>query len=98
MEFFFSNFKDKQIDSCSSESVFGLLDEQIPTYKLRADTAYSQTNLDWIKAPFKFNEQEISELSNEQIQLTLDYFSKLRFVFKINDVLFNDKILFASKF
>jgi hypothetical protein len=66
--------KKEQNDFCLSESVFGLLDEETPTYKLRADTAYSQVNIDWIKAPFKFNEQEISELSNEQIQLTLDYF------------------------
>ena len=55
-------------------------ESKIPIYKLRADTTSTTTNNnnnnDWIRAPSYFDEQQLSELTNEQIQFTLDYFSK----------------------
>ena len=73
-------------DICTSENlpeveVFSLLDEKLPAYKLRADSIFSHSNCDWIKAPLYFDEQQISELTNEQIQFTLDYFSNYIFAF-----------------
>lgn len=49
-------------------------ESKIPIYKLRADN--NNNNNDWIRAPSYFDEQQLSELTNEQIQFTLDYFSK----------------------
>lgn len=76
-------------DICSSDNlaeveVISLLDEKIPTYKLRADTVFSHSNCDWIRAPLYFDEQQISQLTNEQIQLTLDYFSNYILFFLMN--------------
>lgn len=69
------------LDICSSNNlaevdVISLLDEKLPQYKLRADTIFSHSNSDWIRAPLYIDESEISELTNEQIAFTLDYFSK----------------------
>lgn len=55
--------------------MFSHLDENIPTYKLRADNA-SESNRNWIQAPLYFDEEAIRELTDEQIQTTLDYFSE----------------------
>ena len=61
------------------------MDEEttIPIYKLRADQQENLTSknnnnniCDWIKAPALYiDEQEISELTYDQIRFTLDYFS-----------------------
>jgi hypothetical protein len=59
------------------------LDEEttIPIYNLRAEqenlTSKNNNNIcDWIKAPALYiDEQEISELTYDQIRFTLDYFS-----------------------
>lgn len=66
-------------DICSSDNiaevdVISLLDEKIPQYKLRADTIFSHSNCDWIRAPLYIDENEVNELTNEQIAFTLDYF------------------------
>lgn len=66
-------------DICTSENlaevdVSSLLGEYIPHYKLRADNNLPSSNSDWIQAPLYFDEEAISELTNEQIQTTLDYF------------------------
>ncbi|RNA00672.1 Trafficking kinesin-binding [Brachionus plicatilis] len=68
-------------DICSSDNiaevdVISLLDEKLPKYKLRADTIFSHSNCDWIKAPLYIDQNELAELTNEQIAFTLDYFSE----------------------
>jgi hypothetical protein len=46
------------------------------TYRLRAE-ALNNNHTDWVQPPLYINEQEISELTSEQIKFTLDYFSKI---------------------
>lgn len=48
--------------------------EEVPIYKLRADPENPSQSCDWIKGPHCFDEQQISELTSEQIKVTLDYF------------------------
>ena len=51
--------------------------DQLKLYKLRAETKSSSstaTTCDWVRPPHYFDEEAIRDLSNEQIQLTLDYF------------------------
>jgi len=50
-------------------------DQEVPKYKLRAQPA-AETDYDWVRAPQFFDEEQISQLTNEQIKTTLDYFSK----------------------
>jgi hypothetical protein len=81
-------------------------DEKPPSYKLRANeekfsssintntNANNNHNCDWIRAPSYFDEQQISELTNEQIQFTLDYFSKQ----KINKYIFLFSLLLPFLF
>lgn len=66
-------------DSISKIDFISLLDESLPQYNLRANTIFSQSNYDWIKAPFYIEENEIKELTNQQILFTLEYFSKYLF-------------------
>lgn len=71
-------------------------EEKIPNYRLRADTEFSlnnttttsTNNCDWVRAPSYFDEQQISELTNEQIQFTLDYFSKINIYILLHSLIF----------
>ncbi len=48
--------------------------EEIPYYRLRTESLNTYKNSHWIKAPSKFLLDQ--QLTNDQIKLTLDYFSK----------------------
>lgn len=50
-------------------------DQAAPLYQLRPKPA-TDVDYDWIRAPQFFDEEQISQLTNEQIKTTLDYFSK----------------------
>ncbi len=63
-------------DSLAEVDLFSLINDNLPLYKLRADTLFTHSNSDWIEAPLYVDEQEISELTNEQIKYTLDYFCR----------------------
>ncbi|KAK6637420.1 hypothetical protein RUM44_007837 [Polyplax serrata] len=73
---------------CSGEEIpeveiISLLEEQIPRYKLRADTLTQFSgyeNEDWfIPAPALKPEEQSTPLSPDQIRETLNYFSKYFF-------------------
>ena len=58
--------------------ILSLLEEQIPKYKLRADTITDfrgYDNEDWIQTPLIPLDDDL-ELTTEQIEETLKYFSK----------------------
>ena len=69
---------------CSGEEIpeveiISLLEEQIPRYKLRADTLTQFTgyeNQDWFIPAPALKPDKQSVLSPEQIRETLNYFSK----------------------
>ena len=69
------------IDICISDNIaevdlFSIINDNLPLYKLRADTLFTHNNSDWVEAPLYVDEDSIGELTNEQIKHTLDYFSK----------------------
>ncbi|CAF0763644.1 unnamed protein product, partial [Didymodactylos carnosus] len=53
--------------------VISLINETLPRYTLRADTEFSCSNQDFIQTPI-INSSDIEGFSNQEIQLTLDYF------------------------
>lgn len=58
--------------------ILSLIEEQIPKYRLRADTITNfcgYDNQDWIQTPLIPIDEDL-ELSNDQIQETLKYFGK----------------------
>ncbi|KFO33300.1 Trafficking kinesin-binding protein 1 [Fukomys damarensis] len=65
-------------DVCNSTDlpeveIISLLEEQLPHYKLRADTIYGYDHDDWLHTPLISPEASIS-LTTEQIEETLKYF------------------------
>lgn len=64
------NEDDYDVERCNNEE-----EQSTVSYKLRASLATDADN-DWIRAPKFFDEEQISQLTNEQIKTTLDYFSK----------------------
>ena len=69
------NEDDYDVERCNNEE-----EQSTVSYKLRASLATDADN-DWIRAPKFFDEEQISQLTNEQIKTTLDYFSKSIFLF-----------------
>ncbi|KAM4687682.1 trafficking kinesin-binding protein 1 isoform 3-T3 [Discoglossus pictus] len=53
--------------------IISLLEEQLPHYKLRADTIYGYDNEDWLQTPLISPDANI-DLTTEQIEETLKYF------------------------
>ncbi|XP_075412117.1 trafficking kinesin-binding protein 1 isoform X2 [Tenrec ecaudatus] len=65
-------------DVCNSTDlpeveIISLLEEQLPHYKLRADTIYSYDHDDWLHTPLISPDANI-DLTTEQIEETLKYF------------------------
>lgn len=55
--------------------IISLLEEQLPHYKLRADTIYGYDHDDWLHTPLISPDANI-DLTTEQIEETLKYFRK----------------------
>ncbi|ELK25119.1 Trafficking kinesin-binding protein 1 [Myotis davidii] len=53
--------------------IISLLEEQLPHYKLRADTIYGYDHDDWLHTPLLSPDANI-DLTTEQIEETLKYF------------------------
>ncbi|XP_065438522.1 uncharacterized protein LOC135972183, partial [Chrysemys picta bellii] len=67
-----------QSDVCNSTDlpeveIISLLEEQLPHYKLRADTIYGYDHDDWLHTPLISPDASI-DLTTEQIEETLKYF------------------------
>nr|KAF6421421.1 trafficking kinesin protein 1 [Molossus molossus] len=65
-------------DVCNSTDlpeveIISLLEEQLPHYKLRADTIYGYDHDDWLHTPLISPDANI-DLTTEQIEETLKYF------------------------
>ncbi|MBN3279577.1 TRAK1 protein, partial [Polyodon spathula] len=60
--------------------IISLLEEQLPHYKLRADTIYGYDHDDWLHTPLISPDANI-DLTTEQIQETLKYFRKSSFLY-----------------
>ncbi|MEQ2268815.1 hypothetical protein XENORESO_015810, partial [Xenotaenia resolanae] len=56
--------------------IISLLEEQLPVYKLRADTIFGYDQDDWLHTPLVDPDSSI-DLTNEQIEETFKYFCKL---------------------
>lgn len=70
---------DTLTDICISDNIaevdlFSIINDNLPLYKLRADTLFTHNNSDWVEAPLYVDEDTIGELTSEQIKHTLDYF------------------------
>ena len=55
--------------------IISLLEEQLPVYKLRADTIFGYDQDDWLHTPLVDPESAL-DLTTEQIEETLKYFCK----------------------
>lgn len=69
-------------DVCNSTDlpeveIISLLEEQLPHYKLRADTIYGYDHDDWLHTPLLSPDVNL-DLTTEQIEETLKYFRKHR--------------------
>lgn len=67
-------------DVCNSTDlpefeIISLLEEQLPVYRLRADTVYGYDLDDWLHTPLVAPDARL-DLSTEQIEETLKYFCK----------------------
>ncbi|CAM4635878.1 unnamed protein product [Leuciscus chuanchicus] len=65
-------------DVCNSTElpeveIISLLEEQLPVYRLRADSVYGYEHDDWIHTPLISPDTRI-DLTSEQIEETLNYF------------------------
>ncbi|KAK7898615.1 hypothetical protein WMY93_019468 [Mugilogobius chulae] len=65
-------------DVCNSTElpefeIISLLEEQLPVYRLRADTVYGYDHDDWLHTPLVAPEASL-DLTTEQIEETLKYF------------------------
>lgn len=76
-------------DVCNSTDlpeleIISLLEEQLPVYRLRADTIFGYDQDDWLHTPLVDPNTSL-DLTTEQIEETLKYFCKfiklLRFIF-----------------
>lgn len=77
-------------DVCNSTDlpeleIISLLEEQLPVYKLRADTIFGYDQDDWLHTPL-VDPNSALDLTTEQIEETLKYFCKLIIIFFSNDV------------
>lgn len=66
------------VDVCNSTElpeveIISLLEEQLPVYRLRADSVYGYEHDDWIHTPLISPDTRI-DLTSEQIEETLNYF------------------------
>ncbi|KAF0045131.1 hypothetical protein F2P81_001660 [Scophthalmus maximus] len=69
------------LDVCNSTDlpeleIISLLEEQLPVYKLRADTIFGYEQDDWLHTPLVEPDSAL-DLTTEQIEETLKYFCKL---------------------
>ena len=69
------------LDICCSDNIaevdlFSIINDNLPLYKLRANSLFTHNNTDWIQAPLYVDDDTIGDLTTEQIKHTLDYFSK----------------------
>lgn len=55
--------------------IISLLEEQLPVYRLRADTVYGYDQDDWLHTPLVAPDTRF-DLTTEQIEETLKYFCK----------------------
>lgn len=55
--------------------IISLLEEQLPVYRLRADTVYGYDHDDWLHTPLVAPDARL-DLTTEQIEETLKYFCK----------------------
>ncbi|KAJ4930543.1 hypothetical protein JOQ06_024854 [Pogonophryne albipinna] len=55
--------------------IISLLEEQLPVYKLRADTVFGYEQDDWLHTPLVESDSAL-QLTTEQIEETLKYFCK----------------------
>lgn len=55
--------------------IISLLEEQLPVYKLRADTIFAYEQDDWLHTPLVEPDAAL-DLTTEQIEETLKYFCK----------------------
>ncbi len=67
-------------DVCNSTDlpefeIISLLEEQLPVYRLRADTVYGYDHDDWLHTPLVAPDASF-DLTTEQIEETLKYFRK----------------------
>ena len=67
-------------DVCNSTDlpefeIISLLEEQLPVYRLRADTVYGYDHDDWLHTPLVAPDTRF-DLTTEQIEETLKYFCK----------------------
>lgn len=67
-------------DVCNSTDlpeleIISLLEEQLPVYKLRADTVFGYEQDDWLHTPLVEPDAAL-DLTTEQIEETLKYFCK----------------------
>ncbi|ROL42053.1 Trafficking kinesin-binding protein 1 [Anabarilius grahami] len=70
--------RHETIDVCNSTDlpeveIISLLEEQLPHYKLRADTIYGYDHDDWLHTPLISPDVNL-DLTTEQIEETLKYF------------------------
>lgn len=70
-------------DVCNSTDlpeveIISLLEEQLPHYKLRADTIYGYDHDDWLHTPLVAPDSPSLDLTTEQIEETLKYFREYR--------------------
>ncbi|KAJ7404577.1 trafficking kinesin-binding protein 1 isoform X4 [Willisornis vidua] len=73
-------------DVCNSTNlpeveIISLLEEQLPHYKLRADTIYGYDHDDWLHTPLISPDANI-DLTTEQIEETLKYFRRVENVLR----------------
>ncbi len=71
-------------DVCNSTDlpeveIISLLEEQLPHYKLRADTIYGYDHDDWLHTPLISPDVNL-DLTTEQIEETLKYFRKHKII------------------
>uniref|UniRef100_A0AAQ6A0Y2 Trafficking protein, kinesin binding 1a n=1 Tax=Amphiprion ocellaris TaxID=80972 RepID=A0AAQ6A0Y2_AMPOC len=75
---FFMHKLEIKIDVCNSTDlpeleIISLLEEQLPVYKLRADTIFGYDQDDWLHTPLVEPDSAL-DLTTEQIEETLKYF------------------------
>lgn len=76
-------------DVCNSTDlpeveIISLLEEQLPHYKLRADTIYGYDHDDWLHTPLVAPDSPSLDLTTEQIEETLKYFREYRYSIHTN--------------
>lgn len=85
-------------DVCNSTDlpefeIISLLEEQLPVYRLRADTVYGYDHDDWLHTPLVAPDARL-DLTTEQIEETLKYFCKSAWCTADS----NDMIIYSTYF